>query len=133
MTQPKVPSTLKADFGEDFASSAFGEESGDPAIIGKWGSIVQMDDGSYDCWFRHPDLTTPLSGKRMAKIARECRQEDGFEALNGEGYTQGRDRDFVLRMAVLAGVKKKRKMSAEAKVKAAEALKSARAAQNRSV
>lgn len=122
--------TLREDFSEDFASSAFGEVSGDKAIIGKWGSITRLDDGTFDAWFHAKDLSRSLTGRRLAKIERECHPEDGFVKLTGEGYAQGRGREFVLRMAVLAGVRKKRRMSAEAREAATARIKSARTAKN---
>lgn len=122
--------TLKQDFADDFSSSAFGHMSGDPAIIGKWGSITQLDDGTYDAWFHDvTDFTGSLSGRRLANIERECRSTDGFVRLTGEGYTQGKGRDFVLRMAVLAGVKRKRRMSSESRQRASERMKRLRAEQ----
>lgn len=121
--------SLKEDFGEDFSSSAFGYDAGDPAIIGKWGSITQMGDGAFDAWFHAKDLSRSLTGRRLAKIERECLSGDQFVKLTGEGYAQGRGREFVLRMAALAGVKRKRRMSPEARAAAIDRLQSARTAE----
>lgn len=121
--------TLREDFSNDFASSAFGEVSGDKAIVGKWGSITRLDDGAYDAWFHAKDLSRSLTGRRLAKIERECLPEDQFVKLTGEGYAQGRGREFVLRMAVLVGVKRKRRMSPEARAAAIDRLQSARTAE----
>lgn len=103
--------TLRQEFQNDFASSAFQSIDGEQNIIGKFGRITQLDDGSYDCWFIGPDLS-PLTTHRMAAIRRNAQQEWGLRELTGEAYAQGRGRAFVLQAAALAGVKKKRRVTA---------------------
>lgn len=113
------PASLRQQFSDDFSSGAFRRIDGEQRIVGKFGQITQAEDGSFDCWFVGPDLS-PLSGRRMANIAREIAVlrgnlavDEGLIILTGEGYIQGAGRDFVLRMAPLAGIKRKRRLSAK--------------------
>lgn len=99
-------SELKHDFGMDFAGSAFRQIDGETRIVGKYGQIVQMADSSYDAWFVGPNLS-PLTGKRLGVITRSF-QDGRFKALDGEGWIRGTGREFVLRSASLAGVKRRR-------------------------
>jgi hypothetical protein len=114
--------TLRQRFRDDFASSAFCEVAGDPAIVGKWGSIVELEDGTYDCWLHGGRLTE----HRISAVARKTPEKWGLTRLDGEAYTQGRGDEFVRFMAPLVGVKRKKRMSDEAKARAAERLRRAR-------
>lgn len=122
--------SLRQQFGDDFAGSAFQTTDGDQNIVGKWGRICQLDDGTYDCWFVGPGLA-PLGARKIGAIEKKCRLNDGFVKLTGEAYTQGRGRDFVLRMAPLVGVKMKRKLSPAVRENLAKNLARARRKQHR--
>lgn len=115
--------TLRQQFGDTFSSSAFQTIDDERNIVGKFGRIAQFPDGSFDCWFVHPS-SFPLSPRKLAAIRKKCLLEDGFTELDGEAYTQGAGRDFVLRMAVLAEVKRKRTVTAAVR----HSLRKARAA-----
>jgi hypothetical protein len=98
------------DFKNEFASSAFRSIDDDSAIVGKYGRIIQLDNGVFDVWFVGPNLT-PLGGRRLATIRRNLSQEGTFHELTGEGWIQGRGREFVLTCAPLLGIKRKRRVS----------------------
>jgi hypothetical protein len=110
---PQVGSVKNAnirDFRKDFSSSAFRKINGDLEIFGKFGRIIQLDDGTFDAWFVGPrPKLLPLSGQRMAVIRKNIPEEWGLRELTGEAWVQGRGRDFVLHVARLLGVKKKRR------------------------
>jgi len=103
--------SLKDEFGNDFAATAFQIVDNEPRIIGRFGSISRFDDGSYDCWFHSPDLS-PLSGHKLAAIERKASQKHHFVRLTGEAYAVGEGREFVLDMSRLIGVRKRRSISA---------------------
>lgn len=100
--------SLRLDFVDDFSRSAFQLIDGEQRIVGKWGQITQLDDGTYDCWFVGLNLT-PLTAHRLAAIRQKVAQEGGFRQLTGEASIQGRGRAFVLKMAAVAGIKRKRR------------------------
>ena len=100
--------TFRQEFDRDFSISAFRQIDGETVIMGKWGRITQNDDDSYDCWFVSPDLS-PLTEHKITAIQKKLRETRVLRRMTGEADIQGTGRDFVLEMAVLAGVKKKRK------------------------
>lgn len=118
--------TLRQDFADDFAGSAFREYAGDKAIVGKYGAITRLDDGTYDCWFVDTRTGGPLTEHRLSAVAKNVPEKWGLTRLNGEAYTQGRGPAFVREMAALCGVKRRKRMSVEAKAAGAERLKHAR-------
>ena len=99
------------DFKNDFSRSAFTVLEGEAAIVGKFGRIIQLDDGAFDYWFVGPNLA-PLSGRRIAIIRRNLPQGGTLNALNGEGWIRGRGRRFVLTCAHLMGIRRKKRVSA---------------------
>jgi hypothetical protein len=101
---------LRQSFKGDFSASAFRLIDGEPNIVGKFGRICGFPGGLYEAWFIGPDLQ-PLSGRRMTILRDKCSLEGTFREVDGEGWVQGRGRDFVLRMAALAGVRRKRRAS----------------------
>lgn len=116
---------LRQQFHDAFASTAFRQVAGDDAIVGKFGSIAQLDDGTFDCWFVRPD-GSPLSERKLAAIAKKLPVEAGLTKLSGEAYTQGADRAFVLEIASLLGIKRRKRMNDEAKAQAIKRLRSQR-------
>lgn len=118
--------TLRQQFGDDFSSSAFKKIGDEENIVGKYGRIMQLDDGSFDCWFVGSDLT-PLTTQKLNAIANNLRVEGKLHRLDGEAWVQGRGRDFVLKVAPLAGVKRKRRYSAETAAKHRQNLEKLRA------
>ena len=100
------------DFKNDFASSAFKVIDGDSAIVGKYGRIIQLENGVFDCWFVGPNLA-PLGARRLASFRGNLAQEGTFREITGEVWVQGHGRDFVLRCALLARVRQKKRISAE--------------------
>lgn len=98
------------DFRNDFASSAFRAIDDVSAISGRFGRVIQLDDGTFDCLFVGPNLA-PLTGRRIASIRRNLAQEGTFRELTGEAWIQGRGRDFVLRCAPLLGIRRKKRVS----------------------
>lgn len=83
----KTPPIQVRDFRNNFASSAFRTFDDDLAIIGKFGRIIQLEDGTFDCWFVGPNLV-PLSGRRIATIRRNLSQEGTFHELTGEAWVR---------------------------------------------
>lgn len=100
--------SLRQDFGNDFSASAFQTIDGEPQIVGKFGRITQFPGGTFDCWFVDPNRG-PLSGRRLAAINRAI--NGGIIQLTGEGYIQGAGRQFVIDMAQIIRVRKRRKLS----------------------
>lgn len=117
--------TLREQFGDDFSKSAFQVIDGELRIIGKYGQITQDQDGTFDVFFIGPDYE-PLSERRLGALAKSYAQEGGFHHLTGEGWVKGRGRAFALKSALLAGVKKKRRISPEQRAKLAAQLQAAR-------
>lgn len=103
-------SSLRQQFRDDFSRTAFQLVDGEERIVGKYGQIVQMDDGSFDCWFVGQNLR-PLTGRRIASIRQNLPAGVHLTELTGEAYAQGRGRGFVKEMAVLAGIRRKRRVS----------------------
>src|SRR5688572_16163350 len=99
--------SLRQHFGSEFAKSAFRMIDGELRIVGKFGQITQLEDGTFDVWFVGPDLN-PLTGRRIASIAQNFPRRGCLKILEGEAYTRGRGKAFVLDIAPLAGVKKRR-------------------------
>lgn len=100
--------SLRQEFLHDFSRSAFQTIDDEQYIIGKWGRISQLDDGAYDVWFVGPDLS-PLSTQKLASIRKSVSLERGLRVLTGEAYVQGKGRDFVLEMAPICGVRRKKR------------------------
>ena len=101
---------LKKEFGKEFASTAFQTVDNERRIVGKFGSIAQLDNGTIDVWFVGPDLE-PLSGQKLAAIVRKAPQNWHLTILTGEAYAQGQGREFVRQAADLCGVRKRRRIS----------------------
>jgi hypothetical protein len=116
----KLP-TLREQFSNDFASSAFKTIDGEARIVGKFGQITQFDDRVFDVWFVGSSLA-PLGYRKLAAIENNIGEEGRLRKLNGEACIQGQGRDFVLRMASLAGIKKKRRLSEAARQASRERL-----------
>jgi len=57
--------SLRKQFARNFPRNAFRRIDGVMHIVGKWGSIVRLDDGTYDAWFVKPDRS-PLSDQKLA-------------------------------------------------------------------
>jgi len=121
MAAKKQPN-LRHQFGQDFASSAFRDVDGDKAIVGKYGIIVQLEDGLYDVWFVRPD-GSPLTEHKITAVAKNLPENTGLVRLDGEAYAQGRGEDWVREMASLVGVKKRKQLSPEARARAAERMR----------
>lgn len=105
-----APPSLRQQFGNDFARSAFKRIDGKESMVGKFGQITQFDDGTFDVWFVGSNLA-PLSGYRINALAEKYAQGADFHELSGEAWVQGRGREFALKGARLAEVKKKRRIS----------------------
>src|SRR5690606_13884809 len=97
-----IPS-LRQQFEAHFSRSVFQTIEGEQRIIGKWGQITQFDDGTFDVWFVGQNLQ-PLTAQRLTRIAQNFPRTGRLTMLDGEAYTQGRGKDFVLDLAPLAGV-----------------------------
>lgn len=112
--------SLRNEFWNDFSRSAFRTIDGEQYIIGKWGRISQFGDGTYDVWFVGPNLS-PLSNQKLAAIRRFVSLERGLRVLTGEAYVQGRGREFVLEMAPICGVRRKKRQPGNYRLANAEA------------
>lgn len=100
--------SLRDEFGNNFSRSAFQTIDGEQYIVGRWGRISRLDDGSYDAWFIGPNRS-PLSNQKLALIRKSVSLARGLRVLTGEAYAQGKGRAFVLVMAPICGVRKKKR------------------------
>ena len=117
--------TLRQRFKDDFASSAFQTHCGDDAIVGKFGVITELDDGTVDVWFVYPD-GSPLSERKLTILEENTKESGGIIRLTGEAYTQGKGDNFVREIAPYVGVKKKKRVSEKQKAQGAANLAKAR-------
>lgn len=125
-------SRLRQQFGADFASSAFRRVDGDERIVGRFGDVTQLADGTYDAWFHGPDLR-PLSGRKLAALEKKIKKKWGFVRLTGEGYSQSADPAFVREVAVYLRVRRRRRprsLTPEERRRLAERMALARAARS---
>lgn len=102
--------TPRQQFADDFAGTAFQSKDGEQKIVGKFGEIVRLDDGTWDAWFIGPELE-PLSEHKLTALEKKARGIGHFRRLTGEAYMQGEGEDFVRQVAPLIGVKKRRRIS----------------------
>lgn len=123
-SQTGVIMTLRTDFSGDFSSSAFQTIDGEDYIVGKCGRITCLGNWFYDCWFVGKN-GNPLSGKKLSILARKCPTTWGFVRLSGEAYARGHGRRFVLEMAAICEVRKRRRVSEKERIRL-QALKKAR-------
>lgn len=118
--------SLRKIFGSKVSSSAFQVIDGESRIVGKFAQIALMDDGSFDIWIIKPGLE-PLSTRKLHSIIKGFPQEASFTILTGEAFARVRDKGVILKRLSLLGIRKKRKLSPEAKEKLVLRLKAARA------
>ena len=95
---------------EWYSKTAYRVIDGEPALVGKFGRITQLDNGDFDVWFIGPDLS-PLGERKIGVIERNLSVEGPLNRLNGEAYIQGRGAAFLRETADLCGVRKKRRVS----------------------
>ena len=118
--------SLRRLFENEVSSSAFQVVYGEWRIIGKFAQISMLDNGLFDIWLVAPGLE-PLSTRKLNSIMKMFPQEAKFTVLTGEAYTQVKDKDVVLKSLSLLGIRKKRKLSPEAKEKLILRLEAVRA------
>lgn len=119
--------TLRKEFGDLFARTAFGKVAGDEAIIGKWGNIVRMEDGSWDFWIVGPD-GEPMGEQRITYVLKNLPPEASVQRLEGEAFGSFRGLGKLATVARALGVRRKRRMGEAQKAAGAERLRQARAA-----
>ena len=117
---------LRKIFESEVSSSAFQVVDGETRLVGKFAQISLMENGLFDIWLVGPGLQ-PLSTRKLNSILKMFPQEAKFTVLTGEAYTQVQDKDVVLKSLSLLGIRKKRKLSPEAREKLILRLKTARA------
>ena len=137
------------DFRMDFSSSAFQVFDGEPRvtrIIGKWCEIEVLDTGDlyphvYDIYIVRPHRE-PISKRKMTALTKviealpEYNPESAFGGVrvidNGpdgvEAYLQTTEPELVRKVALLAGVKRRRRYSEATKQASTERLAKMRAA-----
>lgn len=115
---------LKAEFGKDFASTAFQVVDGEPRIVGKFGNIALID-GIYDIWLVQPDLG-PLTEHKLTAISKKWPAREGFLRLSGEGMAQTPSSEIIRQIAPILGVRKRRKLSSEARAELRDRVKKIR-------
>ena len=108
--------SLRRLFENEVSSSAFQKIDGELRIIGKFAQIVLIDDGLFDIWLVRPGLE-PISARKLNAIIKMFPKEAKFTVLTGEAYTQISDKNIVIERLSLLGIRKKRKLSPEAKEK----------------
>jgi hypothetical protein len=103
------------DFKQDFAGTAFKTIDGDRRIFGKFGEVTILDDGIFDIWIippsREPIGTRRLNNLEKAFYRLKGREQARYVRLDGEAYIQATDRSLVREVALLCGVKRKRRVS----------------------
>ena len=107
-----------SDFRNDFSTSAFKTIDGSRRIVGKFCDIELLDDGVCDIWLVRPDRES-ISNRKLTSLIRgiEVLPEYSLAGrplirrLIGEAYLQTTDRELILKVALLAGVKRKRRVS----------------------
>lgn len=115
---------LKAEFGRDFASSAFQVVDGEPRIVGKFGNIALIN-GMYDIWLVQPDLE-PLTEHKLTAMSKKWPAGEGFLRLSGEGMAQTPSSETIRQISPILGVKKRRKLSPESRAKLRDRMKNLR-------
>jgi len=95
---------------EWYSKTAYRVIDGEPALVGKFGRITQLDNGDFDVWFVGPDLS-PLGSRKLTVIAQNLPLDWQLIRLTGEGIVQGRGAAFLHEAASLCGVRKKRRVS----------------------
>ncbi|MDB9950193.1 hypothetical protein OAD56_02170 [Gammaproteobacteria bacterium] len=108
--------SLRRLFENEVSSSAFKVIDDELRIIGKFAQIALLDDGLFDIWLVAPGLE-PISARKLNSIIKMFPQEAKFTVLTGEAYTQVSDKNIVIERLSLLGIRKKRKLSPEAKEK----------------
>ena len=108
--------SLRRLFEHEVSSSAFQKIDGELRIIGNFAQIALLDDGQLDIWLVRPGLK-PISARKLSSIIKMFPQEAKFTILTGEAYTQLSDKNIVIERLSLLGIRKKRKLSQEAKEK----------------
>lgn len=117
--------TLRKIFENEVSSSAFQVIDCETRIVGKFAQISLIGDRLFDIWLVRPSLQ-PLSTRKLNSIIKRFPQEAKFLVLTGEAYTQVRDVNIVIENLSLLGIKRKRKLSPEAREKLITQLKIAR-------
>ena len=102
-------------FKQDFASTAFKTIDGDRRIVGKFGEVAILDDGIFDIWIVSPSRE-PVGTRKLNNLEKAFSRIKGWELaryvrLTGEAYIQTTDRSLVREVALLCGVKRKRRVS----------------------
>jgi hypothetical protein len=108
--------SLRRLFENEISSSAFQVVDDELRIIGKFAQISMLDNGLLDIWLVAPGLE-PISARKLNSIIKMFPQESKFTVLTGEAYTQISDKGIVIERLSLLGIRKKRKLSTDAKDK----------------
>jgi hypothetical protein len=117
--------SLRTIFKNEVSSGAFHFIDDETRIVGKFAQVTLTDNGLFDIWLVGPGLN-PLSTRKLNSIIKRFPQEAKFTVLTGEAYTQVRDKQIVLETLSLLGIRKKRKVSSESRVKLIEQLNATR-------
>lgn len=104
-----------SEFKPDFASTAFKTVDGERRIVGKFCEVSILDDGTLDVWIVTPSRQ-PIGVRKLnnleATISRlEGSQEARYTRLDGEAYIQTTYWDLVREVALLCGVKRRKRIS----------------------
>lgn len=103
------------DFKQDFASTAYKTIDNERRIVGKFGKVTILDDGTFDVWIispsREPIGTRKLNNLENAFSALNGWEQARYERLTGEAYIQTTDRSLVREVAFMLGVKRRKRYS----------------------
>ena len=104
------------DFKDDFASTAFRTIDGERRLVGKFAEVTILDDGTIDIWIIQPNRE-PTGARKLNNLEKAFSRLNGWEQasymrLTGEAYIQTPDRSLAREVALLTGVKRKKRYSA---------------------
>jgi len=112
---------LKDIFRDHVSSGSFKKIDGEIRLVGKFGQVSLIDD-VFDIWIIMPNFT-PLSTAILNNLVKKMPQELEFTRLNGEAYTNTRDKSLVLKTFFPLGIKAKRKLSQQASLQLIDRLR----------
>ena len=101
--------SIRHELGEHISSASFQSVDGELRAVGKFGQISFNDD-AYELWIIKPNLQ-PLSELKLTHILKKIPANLGFTRLNGEAFLMVRNKELVLQMLPLLGIRKRRAIS----------------------
>lgn len=101
---------IREEFKDHVSKSAFVNIDGVTRIVGKFGEIEIIDD-VFDIWFANRE--NPLSQRKITALLNKIDRTEGVSVANGEIWYQVKDKNEVLSILSIMGVKKRKRYSEE--------------------